>query len=49
MLGIQFEVSESTAHDVFHYWVETLSEILPASLMEQVKKKTASGNGLNPY
>jgi DDE superfamily endonuclease/Helix-turn-helix of DDE superfamily endonuclease len=39
MLGIQLEVSESTAHDVFHYWVETLSEILPASLMEQVKKK----------
>jgi hypothetical protein len=39
MLGIQFEVSESTAHDIFHYWVETLSEILPASLMEQVKKK----------
>lgn len=39
MLGIQFEVSESTAHDIFHYWVEILSEILPASLMEQVKKK----------
>ncbi len=39
MLGIQFEVSESTAHDIFHYWVETLSKILPASLMEQVKKK----------
>ena len=39
MLGIQFEVSESTAHDIFHYWVDTLSEILPASLMEQFKKK----------
>ena len=39
MLGIQFEVSESTAHSIFHYWVNTLSEILPASLIEQFKKK----------
>lgn len=35
MLGIQFGVSESTAHDVFHYWVEILSELLPPSLIEQ--------------
>ena len=38
-LGIQFGVSESTANDVFHHWVELLPEILPASLIEQVKKK----------
>ena len=39
LLGIQFEVSESTAHDIFHEWVEMLGEILPSSLMEQFKKK----------
>ncbi len=40
MLGIQFGVSESTANDVFHYWSELLRELLPASLLEQVKKNT---------
>lgn len=39
LLGIQFEVSESTAHEVFHEWVEMLGEILPSSLIEQFKKK----------
>lgn len=39
MLGIQFGVSESTAHDIFHHWVEILSELLPPSLIEQFKKK----------
>lgn len=39
MLGIQFGVSESTAHDIFHYWVKILSKLLPASLLEQFKKK----------
>lgn len=38
MLGIQFGVSESTANDIFHYWSELLRELLPASLLEQVKK-----------
>ena len=38
MLGIQFEVSESTANDIFHYWLKVLRELLPASLLEQVKK-----------
>ena len=38
-LGIQFGVSESTANDIFHYWVKILQELLPASLMEQIKKK----------
>lgn len=38
-LGIQFGVSESTAHNIFHYWLDILSELLPASLVEQVKKK----------
>ncbi|HIK32190.1 MAG TPA: transposase family protein [Oscillatoriales cyanobacterium M59_W2019_021] len=39
LLGMQFEVSESTARDIFNDWVETLGEILPASLMEKITKK----------
>ncbi|MBD2002346.1 transposase family protein [Trichocoleus sp. FACHB-40] len=38
MLGLQFGVSESTANDIFHYWSELLRELLPPSLLEQVKK-----------
>jgi hypothetical protein len=38
MLGLQFEVSESTANDIFHNWIKILRELLPASLLEQVKK-----------
>ena len=38
MLGVQFGVSESTAHNRFHYWSNILRELLPASLLEQVKK-----------
>lgn len=38
MLGVQFGVSESTAHNRFHYWSKILRELLPASLLEQVKK-----------
>lgn len=38
LLGIQFGVSESTANDVFNYWLPILRELLPSSLIEQVKK-----------
>lgn len=38
MLGLQFEVSESTANDIFHNWIKIFRELLPASLVEQVKK-----------
>ena len=38
LLGIQFGVSESTANDIFNYWFPVLGELLPASLLEQVKK-----------
>lgn len=38
MLGVQFGVSESTAHNLFHYWAKIFRELLPASLLEQVKK-----------
>lgn len=39
LLGIQFKVSESTANDTFNYWLPLLGELLPSSLLEQVKKK----------
>ncbi|MEK0188971.1 transposase family protein [Microcoleus anatoxicus] len=38
MLGVQFDVGESTANYIFHRWVKVLRELLPASLLEQVKK-----------
>ena len=37
-LGIQFGVSESTANDTFNYWLPILRELLPCSLIEQIKK-----------
>jgi hypothetical protein len=49
MLGIQFEVSESTANDIFHYWLKVLRELLPASLVEQVKKNQVSGHGSKKF
>ncbi|MEG4059325.1 MULTISPECIES: transposase family protein [unclassified Microcoleus] len=41
ILGIQFGVSESTANDTFNYWLPHLRELLPCSLLEQVKKNAA--------
>ncbi len=38
-LGIQFEVSESTAHNIFQYWLDILNELLPASLLTQAPRK----------
>lgn len=38
LLGIQFGVSETTANDIFHYWLPIISEALPPSWLEQVKK-----------
>jgi hypothetical protein len=39
LLGVQFGVSETTANDKFNYWMPIIGELLPASLIEQVKKK----------
>ena len=39
LLGIQFGVSKTTANDIFNYWLPLLRELLPSSLLEQVKKK----------
>lgn len=38
LLGIQFGVSETTANDTFNYWFPLLRELLPSSMLEQVKK-----------
>jgi len=38
LLGLLFQVSESTAHNLFNYWQKIFQEALPPSLLEQVKK-----------
>lgn len=38
ILGLLFQVSESTAHNLFNYWQNIFQEDLPPSLLEQVKK-----------
>ena len=38
LLGIQFGVRETSANDTFNYWLPLIGELLPPSLLEQVKK-----------
>jgi hypothetical protein len=43
VLGLHFGISkteakETEAKDTFNYWLETLGNVLPASLLEQVGK-----------
>jgi hypothetical protein len=40
-LGLAFNVSESTAHSLFHDWLEILASLLPASLLEQVQDEAS--------
>ena len=49
LLGIQFGVSESTANSTFSYWLPLLKELLPSSLLEQVKKKIQTMNLSKKY
>jgi hypothetical protein len=35
ILGLMFEVSKTTAHDTFEFWLDALRELLPASLLEE--------------
>jgi hypothetical protein len=37
MLGVMFDVSKSTAHNVFHYWLDILQELLPESILAQLE------------
>ncbi len=39
ILGISFGVSESTANNIFHYWIDILQDLLPCSLLEQFREK----------
>jgi hypothetical protein len=39
-------IGESTANYIFHRWVKSLRDLLPASELEQVKKMIHIGNGL---
>lgn len=38
LLGLMFQVSESTAHNLFNYWQKIFEGELPHSLLEQIKK-----------
>ena len=40
LLGINLGVSESTANNIFDYWVDILRELLPASLLKQAIKES---------
>lgn len=35
VLGLEFDVSKTTAHTIFHFWIEIIRYLLPASLMEE--------------
>ncbi|MGB3508141.1 MAG: transposase family protein [Microcoleaceae cyanobacterium] len=37
VLGINFSVSESTANNIFHDWIDILQELLPSSLLYHVR------------
>jgi hypothetical protein len=37
MLGLLFDVSESTAHNIFHDWLPIFHDILPESLFAQLQ------------
>jgi TATA-box binding protein (TBP) (component of TFIID and TFIIIB) len=38
VLGLYFGISKTEAKDTFHYWLEILENVLPASLLKQVEK-----------
>ena len=40
-LGLNFGVCESTAHNIFHYWLKILSTLLPPSLLEEFENEYA--------
>jgi hypothetical protein len=38
VLGLHFGIWKTEAKDIFHYWLEILGNVFPASLREQVEK-----------
>jgi len=49
MLGVKFGVSESAANYIFHQESKIFRELLPASLLETVKKMIRNGNEFVKY
>ncbi|WP_430794725.1 transposase family protein [Trichormus azollae] len=51
VLGLHFGISKTEVKDTFHYWLEILGDVLPASVLEQVEKHdrdiTIDGVSLN--
>lgn len=41
VLGLQFGLGKTEANATFHYWLEILRELLPASLLEQVEHQAS--------
>jgi predicted transcriptional regulator YdeE len=39
LIGIYFSVSEYSANNIFHDWIDILQELLPSSLLEQFQEK----------
>lgn len=39
LLGINYGVSESTAHNLFHYWLPILEQCLPCSLLDELSEQ----------
>ena len=40
VLGMMFEVSRTTANNIFHYWLPILRDLLPSTLLEEWQKST---------
>jgi hypothetical protein len=38
VLGLHFGIWKTEAKDTFHYWLEILGNVFPASIFEQVEK-----------
>ncbi|MBA3921211.1 MAG: transposase family protein [Nostocaceae cyanobacterium] len=49
ILGLLFDVSRTKANNTFNYWIEILREILPASLVEEVKNDHQKYQELRSY
>ena len=47
VLGLMFEVTESTANNYFDYWLKILNNALPLSLIEQAKKNETWSENLS--
>ena len=49
VLGLMFQVTESTANNYFHYWLKILNNALPPSLIEQAKNQEIWSDNLSNF